>query len=480
MPAIPSWSDSHLPVTDGSPSSPDARGRGALRALLEVRGFAPLTVGFGLSELVDSMAAVGLVLFLLQYFHDPALAGFLLAARSVPRLLTGLFAGIWLDRVRRRTRLIALDLLVGGSVLLLLPVLARTGHLSIAGLAMLLALAGATAPLNLTGFRSLTPSLVPLPLLSRANAVDSVLGDSGAIVGPAIAAAMVSLFGASGAVTAQGILSLLAAAMVLRVPDLHQPAARSVRSALVTVGDQLLRNRALQATIANMSLGYVGFGILQLTLPLIAEQRFHTGGQSAGLLWAALSAGSVAGALVYGALRPRGSDALHMVAGTALIGPPAPRPRPRPRARAGARRRRCRRALCRTLHGRHDHAPSARGASRAPRLAVRRRDLDQPQRLPARRRGGRDPRRPRLPLRGRGARRPLPTPRCRGRLAAAPVPAPRTRPAAILTRHGLQDRFVSGSTQRCQACPALWSDPAGSSRFVVPSAVCAAPARFAP
>src|SRR5262245_20967315 len=63
----------------------------------------------------------------------PSEMGFLGAAEFAPFLLFGLFAGVWVDRLRRRPILIATD--VGRALLLMtIPAAALTGALSMAQL----------------------------------------------------------------------------------------------------------------------------------------------------------------------------------------------------------------------------------------------------------------------------------------------------------------------------------------------------------
>ena len=78
------------------------------RALFQVKGFPQLAAGTVLARTAGQLWQIALVLFVLQRFHSPALAGIATFLAIVPGLVVSPIAGALLDR-HGRLRLILLD-----------------------------------------------------------------------------------------------------------------------------------------------------------------------------------------------------------------------------------------------------------------------------------------------------------------------------------------------------------------------------------
>src|SRR5438128_1396530 len=92
--------------------------------------FMKLWIGQTVSEFGSRVTREGLPLTaVILLAATPAQMGLMVAVSALPVLILGLLAGVWVDRVRRRPIMIAMD--VGRMVLLLsIPAAALTGHLS--------------------------------------------------------------------------------------------------------------------------------------------------------------------------------------------------------------------------------------------------------------------------------------------------------------------------------------------------------------
>ena len=97
------------------------------RALFAIPTLARILLGMSLSRIGGSMLGVTIVLFTLQEFQSPPLAGLVTFASVAPGLFVSPIVGALLDR-HGRARLIILDQLVGASALLLIAGLALHGH----------------------------------------------------------------------------------------------------------------------------------------------------------------------------------------------------------------------------------------------------------------------------------------------------------------------------------------------------------------
>jgi len=95
--------------------------------------------------------------------------GLVSSARWLPYLLFGLVAGVLVDRSRRRPLLVATDLGCG-LLLIAVPVLALTHHLTIVVLMAFMVVFGLMSLVNDAASQSYVPRLVPSGLLTPANA----------------------------------------------------------------------------------------------------------------------------------------------------------------------------------------------------------------------------------------------------------------------------------------------------------------------
>ena len=93
------------------------------RALLHVPSLARALAGMQTARIAQSMLGLGLVLFTLEHYRSPELAGLVTFAGIAPGILVSPIAGALLDR-HGRTRLITLDFLIAGASLALIGTLA--------------------------------------------------------------------------------------------------------------------------------------------------------------------------------------------------------------------------------------------------------------------------------------------------------------------------------------------------------------------
>jgi MFS family permease len=265
-------------------------------------GYPAFLLAATLARLASEMFPVAAVLLVLDRTGRPGLAGAVVAATTLPAVVTGPVLGAWLDRTgRRRLALASNQVLLAAS---LLGILAAAGRAPGWALLLLAALAGVTGPLATGGYTSMIPVLVPERLLARANALEASSFNTAAIAGPAVAGVVAATAGPAGSMLAEAALAGLALPAIARMPRVAPPAgdhpaslATAIRQGLA----HLARTPVLRGVTVATAVGMGGTGLLTLALPFWAE-RLGAGRAGAGYLWAALEAGAIAGALA--AARP--------------------------------------------------------------------------------------------------------------------------------------------------------------------------------
>ena len=228
--------------------------------------------------------------------------GVLNSLRFVPVLLLSVFAGVWLDRRKRRPVLIVCAL--GNAVLIgLVPVAAATGQLSIG---LLYAVNGLVGTLNMifdVGALSYVPFLVERDRLSEANARLQVSSAVAGISGPGLAGLLVGLITAPVTLTVDAV-SYLASAIGLisvtrREPDPEPvPPGFSVRRSIAegfqtVFGSPLLRSLITQSTALNLF-----FGSFITIFVVYAVRTVHLSTLELGIVIGASAVGGLAGALL--------------------------------------------------------------------------------------------------------------------------------------------------------------------------------------
>jgi MFS family permease len=284
-------------VTAPAPGAPASQ-----RGLPAQPGYPAFLLAATLARLASEMFPVAAVLLVLDRTGRPGLAGAVVAATTLPAVVTGPVLGAWLDRTRRRRLALAANqLLLAAS---LLGILAAAGRVPGWVLVLLATVAGLSGPLSTGGYTSLIPLLVPERLLARANALEASSFNVAAIAGPATAGAVAATAGAGWAVLAEAVLAGLALPAIARLPRLAAPAgdspvplATAIRQGLAL----LARTPVLRGVTVATAVGLGGYGLLTLAMPFWAE-RLGAGRAAAGYLFAAMEAGAIAGALA--AARP--------------------------------------------------------------------------------------------------------------------------------------------------------------------------------
>lgn len=304
--------------------APSATSGPSYRALLSVPAIGRVLLGMQIARIAQAMVGVAVVLFTLSRYGSPVLAGAVAAAAAIPGILASPLAGALLDR-HGRTRLVILDYLVAAGALVAVASLSLAGALPAGTLIAIAAVASVTAPLSSTGLRSLFPLLVPRDLWERANAADSVGYVLASLVGPPAAGLLVQLVGGELALLAIAATFVVAALVLIGIPD-PRPAVASTGRLWLDAWQGLVytwRHPTLRALGFSISALNFAWGVNAIVIPLLVLGRLHAGPAVVGAVFAVQGAGGVASAIVTGRFDSRGREramlAVPMVASGLLL-----------------------------------------------------------------------------------------------------------------------------------------------------------------
>ena len=242
------------------------------------------------------------VLVVVTLHEGAAGVGLVSAARWLPYLLFGVVIGVLVDRSRRRPLLVTTDFVRAG-LLVAVPLLAVTGHLTIVVLMAFMVVFGLASLINDAASQSFVPRLVPAGLLTPANAR---LDQSDAVAqtsGPALAGGLVSLLTAPWAVLVDAASYLISGLLLLRIPVVEPPPSRrvtyhGVRSEAVEGLRWVYGHRMLKPFAIGTHAWFLVFSVVNVIVPPFALRTLNLSALGFGIALAVGGIGGLAGALV--------------------------------------------------------------------------------------------------------------------------------------------------------------------------------------
>jgi MFS family permease len=262
-----------------------------------------------LSRVAQTMVGIAIVLFTLDQYGSPTLAGIVTLASILPGLLVAPIAGALLDR-HGRMRLVTLDYLVAMAAMALIAILSISGLLPPWLLVLIAAVSSLTSILSVTGIRSLFPIIVPEPLWERANAIDSNGYLVATIIGPPLAAGLVALVGSQFTLLVTAVGFGAAAIALIGVPDPETnvvTSGRILRDALDGV-HYAWNNKTIRGLAFSISTLNLAGGITTIVIPLLVIDTLGLSEALVGVVFLASGVAGVLSALVFGRMDTRGRE----------------------------------------------------------------------------------------------------------------------------------------------------------------------------
>jgi MFS family permease len=303
--------------------------KGALymRELWRQRSFRWYWLGLFLSGLGDQMGWMALSWFVMERTQSPVAMGGIILAYMLPAVFAGLVAGVLLDRYDRK-KLIVVDNIGRGLIFIGLVALLSTEAIPLFFVYALVVFAGILSPLSSAGAQTLLPRLVPnKELLIKANGVMESQWQMVYMLGPAVAGVLIGWIGPANVLILDATSFFLCALCFSRLPK-----------QLVTRQDQTPNTETgagqivpfLRSLWADMRTGYrylfgrkqmlllviftflfnMGYGPVEVALPLYANQDLDAGPVGLGMLWSALAVGALLGSLLFTSIRWKISTSL--------------------------------------------------------------------------------------------------------------------------------------------------------------------------
>lgn len=273
----------------------------AAGSLRRHRDFALLWSGNATSQLGFRVGAIAIPLLAVDVLAATALdMGLLNAAQTIGVLLFGLPAGAWVDRVRRRRLMLAMDLVRAG-VLLTVPVAGLLGLLSLYQLFVVAFAVGIASVFFDVAHQTYLPALVGRDRLVEANAKLQVSQSVATVSGPPLGGGLVAAVGASNAVLTTGLTFLGSWAFLRRIRSADPaptPAEHPRLIAEIVEGLRfVLRDAALRAISCYTATANLFMSVVVTLLVFFLVRDVGLGSVATGAVAAASGIGGITAAL---------------------------------------------------------------------------------------------------------------------------------------------------------------------------------------
>ena len=238
-------------------------------------------------------------------------------AESIGLAAAGLPAGSFVQRFGARRSMLITDA-VRAPLMLLVPVLHWTGHLSLGGLLLLAFLLGALAAPYFTAQKVIVPELLgeDEQTISQANALFQGAIRATMLLGPPAGGVLIGVFGAANVLVVDGLTYLVSFALVALFIPKRQPApVEQEDSKGILVGLKFIfREPLLRIWGPLFVVGDAAWLAFFATVPVLTIERFGAEAWIAGALFAGFGAGALIGNFISFRFLSQRIDGLKLIA----------------------------------------------------------------------------------------------------------------------------------------------------------------------
>lgn len=293
-------------------------------APLRLPGFRNLFFATLGSSVGTLLAAIALAIDVHDRTGSGLWVGAVLVVEFLPTIVVGLLFGPLLDRLERRSLMIAADAIRVG-VFVGLPFAPNAS--TVVGLALVAGLAtGFFRPAVYAGI----PNLVPDELLPRANALLQTVENASWAVGPVVGGVLTTVDGPKVAYAINAASFVVSIALLVRIPPRLLQSERALsRGYWRDLSDGFvaaLRSPSMRAVLVAWGIASIALGGTNVATVFIAKNTLSGGNVGYGLVYGATGAGLVLGAFSsatalahYGVARVYGEALLIMALGSLAV-----------------------------------------------------------------------------------------------------------------------------------------------------------------
>ncbi|HET8912426.1 MAG TPA: MFS transporter [Ktedonobacteraceae bacterium] len=281
---------------------------------LRQRNFALLWLGGLISTIGDWILNIGLPIYAYLLTRSVLVLSISILLTSIPNIVLGSLAGVFVDRWDRKWTLIIVNGLLALGLLPLLFV--RTAdRIWIVYVVMLVE--ASLEQFTIPAQNALLPTLIQKAQLVQANALNSLTSDIARFIGPALGGLIAAIFALNGIVLAD-VISFIVAALLIGLISVTKAASTESVDAQTEVkvtshfwqewidGLLVIRSeRTLSVLVATSAIMMLGEGVMSVLFPVFVYKVLHGQALQIGQLMSAQAIGGLLGGLLIGVLGER-------------------------------------------------------------------------------------------------------------------------------------------------------------------------------
>lgn len=269
------------------------------------RNFFIIAAGQTVSLIGSSVVQFALIWWLASETSSPFMMAMAGMAAFLPQILLGPFAGVWIDRLKRKYVAIGADLFIG-IVAVLFAVILWYGHPPYWTAWLIIGVRAVGGVFHTPAIQSIIPQLVPADKLMKANGWSQFMQSGAFMLGPVLGAAMYAAFPLP----------------IILITDFIGAAAASITMAVVKIPEPTHENRQIPHFIREMKEGFKIFQndrkLMKLTIastvsmlfymplstyyPLMSSSYFHGNAWHGGIVELCYALGMMVSAALFGSL----------------------------------------------------------------------------------------------------------------------------------------------------------------------------------
>src|SRR5262245_14337457 len=236
-----------------------------------------------------------------QLTHSESALGIVTMLSVLPALMFSLYAGIWVDRLDRRSLLIATQVT---SMLLafILAALTQTGLVQVWHIYVLSFLLGIVSTLDIPAQQAFLGDLAGMAEVRKAVTLNATFVEVSGLLGPALAGLVLARIGIAPAFWLNGLsfLAVIASLLVIRSTQQAKPQAHGGQFKQIQEGIAQLRSapRIMDLLIIFILQNVFVFSIIVNILPAVAGKLLNGDAEVLGILTASSGVGALVAVIV--------------------------------------------------------------------------------------------------------------------------------------------------------------------------------------
>ncbi|MFD3519379.1 MFS transporter [Streptomyces sp. NPDC058653] len=292
--------------------------RTSMFSSLKIRNYRLFATGQVVSNTGTWMQRIAQDWLVLTLTGSSTAVGITTALQFLPMLLFGLYGGVIADRCNKRTLLLGTQAAMGITGLALAS-LTLTGHVQVWHVYATAFVLGLVTVVDNPARQSFVHEMVGPDQLRNAVSLNSANFQSARLVGPAVAGVLITAVGSGYAFLLNGLsfVAPLTALLLMRTSELHRVQRTTRGKGQLREGLRYVAGRP-ELIWPIVLVGFIGtFGFnFPIWLSAFADDVFHAGAGTYGLLNSLLAIGSLVGALL--AAR-RGTSRMRLLVAAAVL-----------------------------------------------------------------------------------------------------------------------------------------------------------------